>query len=68
MKKIVAGAKTVDERTVAQRDGALSRYHSLLRFISGIVETVDKRDAGNADILTQLRLFLEEVYKGKRVL
>lgn len=58
-RKLHSKAMTYIERVGADRDGALSRYHGVLRSFRWIVMAADERNAGHVDKLTQLRVLFE---------
>lgn len=63
LKKARVDAKTSEEHIVAERDGAFSSSHSVLRSIRRHVEREDECDAGYTDTLTQLQLLFDEERK-----
>lgn len=67
LKKVRTVMKTSEEHTRAERNGAFSRYHGMLRSNRVIVNAADERNAGHADTLIQLRLFFVEGRKVKAV-
>lgn len=68
LQKLLTKAKLSKERTSADCDGALSRYHGILRSIWVIVKEAEERDAGHADKLTQLRLLFKAIRKTEVIL
>lgn len=65
LKKIRTEAETPQERTLAERDGALLCYHGVLQSIRGIVKAADERSDDYIETLTQVRPLLEETHKAK---
>lgn len=52
LKKVRTKAKTLEEPSAANRNGAKSVYLGVLRSFRGIIKTVVELHAGNADTLT----------------
>lgn len=59
--------KTLEDRVIAEWDGALSLFHSVARSIRDIVKVADEGSASHSDVLTQFRLLPEEGCKGRAV-
>lgn len=55
LKKVWAKKKVCEEHIGAERNGALSLYHGVLRSFLGVVRAAGERNAGHADTLTQLQ-------------
>lgn len=67
MKKVQTEAKTSEKHIVAEWDGALSRFHGVLRTIRRIIKAGVERNAGHADTSTQPQLLFVEKRKVKAV-
>lgn len=67
MQKLRVEAKASEERIVAEQDGALLRYHGVVRSIRGIIKASEERHAGHANKFTPLQLLLEGGRKAKAV-
>lgn len=68
LKKIQVEKKKSEGHISAERDGAFSRYHGVLRLIWAIVRAADERNAGHANTLTHLQHFFQEGRKMKAIL
>lgn len=59
LKKVQALAKTSEEHIDYEQNGALSRFHVVLRLHRGIIKAAGDSNAGHDNTLSQLRLFLK---------
>lgn len=58
--KVRSEAKSAVDRLITGRDGAMSRYHDVLRSVRSIVKSGDEPNYRLTDTLTKLRFLFKE--------